>query len=100
MDDYRRTEHDRVAAHALAVVPEGEAVSATNTLGAHLSDRRRVLSFPLVRDADWIAIDERRPSLGDRLSPPEAPARIAAVRRNPAWEIVFDRDGIVVLRRR
>jgi uncharacterized membrane protein len=100
IDDYNRTTHDRIAAEALAVVSAREPVSATNTLGAHLSERRRVFSFPLVREADWIAIDEQRPSLGDRLNPPEAPARIAALRRDPAWRIVFDRDGILVLRRR
>jgi uncharacterized membrane protein len=100
LDGYERTEHDRVAAEAVSVIPEGDPVSATNTLGAHLSERRRVLSFPLVRDALWIAIDERRPSLGDRLNPPEAAARIAAIRRDPSWRVVFERDGILVQRRR
>jgi uncharacterized membrane protein len=100
IDQYDRTEHDRTAVEALEAVSAREPVSATNTLGAHLSERRRVFSFPVVRDAGWIAVDERRPSLGDRLNPPEAPARIAALRRNPSWRIVFDRDGILVLRRR
>jgi uncharacterized membrane protein len=100
LDNYDRSDHDRVAANALDLIPEDEPVSATNTLGAHLSERRRVLSFPLLRDALWIAVDERRPSLGDRLNPPEAPARVAAIRRHPAWRVVFDRDGILVLRRR
>jgi hypothetical protein len=59
-----------------------------------------VFSFPVVREARWIAVDEERPSLGDRLNPPEAGARIAALRRNQAWRIVFDRDGILVLARR
>jgi uncharacterized membrane protein len=100
IDQYDRTEHDRAAAEALEVVPAREPVSATNTLGAHLSERSRVFSFPVVHEARWIAVDEERPSLGDRLDPPEAGARIAALRRNPAWRIVFDRDGILVLRRR
>jgi uncharacterized membrane protein len=98
--DYGRTEHDRIAAEALDVIPANDPVSAMNTLGAHLSERRRVLSYPVVEEARWIAVDDRRPSLGDRLNPPEAPARIAALRRNPTWQIVFDRDGILVLRRR
>jgi uncharacterized membrane protein len=99
-DSYDRTEHDRVAARALGLIPADEAVSATNTLGAHLSERRRVLSFPLVSGARWVAVDERRPSLADRLDPPGAQARIAAARRNRAWRVVFDEDGILVLRRR
>jgi uncharacterized membrane protein len=99
-DAYDRTAHDRVAARALRVIPEDEPVSATNTLGAHLSERRRVLSFPLVAGARWVAVDERRPSLGDRLDPPEAPFRIAAMYRDAAWRVVFREDGIVVLKRR
>jgi uncharacterized membrane protein len=100
LDDYERTENDRVATDALAVIPEDDPVSATNTLGAHLSERRRVVSFPLVRDALWIAVDQQRPSLGDRLNPPEASTRIATIRRDPSWRVVFERDGILVLRRR
>jgi uncharacterized membrane protein len=96
----RVTEHDKIAERGLELIPGGAPVSATNALGAHLSERRRVLSFPLLADAEWIAIDERRPSLGDRLDPPEARARIAAVRRDTAWKIVFDEGGILVLRRR
>jgi uncharacterized membrane protein len=97
---YDRTAHDRVAERALDVIPDGDPVTATNTLGAHLSARRRVLSFPLLTDARWIAVDARRPSLGDRLDPPGARARIAAIRRDPAWRIVFRADGVFVLRRR
>jgi uncharacterized membrane protein len=100
IDDYSRIEHDRVAAEAVELVPQGEPVSATNTLGAHLSERRRVFSYPVIREARWIAVDERRPSLGDRLNPPEAAESIAALRGDRAWRIVFDRDGILVLRRR
>jgi uncharacterized membrane protein len=100
IDDYSRTEHDRVAAEAVELVPPGEPVSATNTLGAHLSERRRVFSYPVVREARWIAVDERRPSFGDRLNPPEAAARIAALRKDRAWQVVFDQDGVLVLRRR
>jgi uncharacterized membrane protein len=100
LDKYERGEHDRVAADALEVIPHEDPVSATNTLGAHLSERRRVFSYPLLGNARWIAVDEQRPSLGDRLNPPGGRARIAALRRNAAWQVVFDRDGILVLRRR
>jgi uncharacterized membrane protein len=99
-DSYEMTEHDRVATRALRVIPADEPVSATNTLGAHLSERRRVLSFPLVAGARWVAVDERRPSLADRLDPPGAQARIAAARTDRAWRVVFEEDGILVLRRR
>jgi uncharacterized membrane protein len=100
LGDYELSKHDRLAEQALDLVPAESPVSATNSLGAHLSERHRVFSYPLVREAEWIAIDERRPSLGDRLDPPGAVARIAALRGDASWRIVFDRDGILVLQRR
>jgi uncharacterized membrane protein len=100
LGDYELSKHDRLAAQALNLVPAESPVSATNSLGAHVSERRRVFSYPLVREAEWIAIDERRPSLCYRLDPPGASARIAALRGDRSWRIVFDRDGILVLQRR
>jgi hypothetical protein len=100
IDAYSRSAHDRLAAEAVELVPADEPISATNTLGAHLSERRRVFSYPIIREARWIAVDERRPSLGDRLNPRGAAARIAALRRDRTWRIVFDRGGVLILRRR
>jgi uncharacterized membrane protein len=91
--------HDRSAARAVDVVPEGVVVSATNSLGAHLSDRRRVLSFPYVREAQWIAADETQPGYGDRIAPLATAVRLARLRRNPAWELVFAENGVLVFRR-
>jgi len=60
--------HDRIAAKALRLVPDDAVVSATNTLGAHLSARRRILSFPRLGDATWVAVDATRLSYLDRSS--------------------------------
>jgi uncharacterized membrane protein len=91
--------HDAAARDALAAIPAGAPVSATNTLGAHLSGRRRVFSFPVVREARWVAVDERRLTYLDSLRPERARAALAALERAPGWRRVFERDGIVVLRR-
>jgi uncharacterized membrane protein len=97
--DHVVTAHDRAAARVLRVVPPGVAVSATNTLGAHLSERRRVFSFPVLREARWVAVDLKRPSyrddaLGRRFGP-----AYARLRRDARWRVVRAEDGIVVLRR-
>jgi uncharacterized membrane protein len=91
--------HDRVAANVLEVIPEDAVVSATNSLGAHLSERRRVLSFPFVQDAEWVAIDETQPGYADRIAPLATAVQTAWLRRDPRWATVVKRDGIVVLRR-
>ena len=98
-DSYRVTFHDAVARRALDVVPDDAVVSASNSLGAHLSTRRRILSFPYLQDARWVAVDERAPSYGDRFAPLAFANALARLRRDPRWAIVFEEDGIVVLKR-
>lgn len=95
----RVTAHDRIAERALKLIPTDATVSATNTLGAHLSARRRFLSFPFVEDATWIAADETQPGYADRYAPIPTATLLAALRRNPDWQLVFEEDGILVFRR-
>jgi uncharacterized membrane protein len=95
----RVTRHDRVADRALDLVPAKAVVSATNTLGAHLSARRRVLSFPFLQDATWIAADETQPGYADRYAPLPTAIQLVALRRNPDWRLVFEEDGILVFHR-
>jgi uncharacterized membrane protein len=93
------SEHDRIASRALRLIPHDAVVSATNSLGAHLSARRRVLSFPYLQDARWIAADETAPGYADRLAPLPTAVQLSWLRRNPEWRLVFERDGILIFQR-
>jgi uncharacterized membrane protein len=93
-------EHDAASRRALAVVPDGVPVSATNALGAHLSDRRRIFSFPLLGEAKWVVVDEQRLTFLDSLQPARSKPALAKLRRNPNWTRVFAEDGVLVFRRR
>ncbi|HEV8099302.1 MAG TPA: DUF2079 domain-containing protein, partial [Gaiellaceae bacterium] len=93
------TEHDRIAAQALRLIPAHAVVSATNSLGAHLSARRRVLSFPYLQDAQWVAADETAPGYADRLAPLPTAVQLSWLRRSPEWRLVFERDGILIFHR-
>jgi uncharacterized membrane protein len=93
------SEHDRIAARALRLIPPHAVVSATNSLGAHLSARRRVLSFPYLQDAQWAAADETAPGYADRLAPLPTAVQLSWLRRNPEWRLVFERDGILIFHR-
>jgi uncharacterized membrane protein len=95
----RVTVHDKIANQALKLIPDDAVVSATNTLGAHLSARRRFLSFPFVEDATWIAADETQPGYADRYAPIPTATLLAGLRRNPDWQLIFERDGILVFKR-
>ncbi len=95
----RVTDHDRIADQALSLIPGDAVVSATNSLGAHLSARRRFLSFPFLKDASWIAADETQPGYADRYAPLPTALQLARLRRSPEWRLVFERDGILLFRR-
>jgi uncharacterized membrane protein len=96
----RRSEHDLIAERALALIPQNAPVSSTNGLGAHLSERRRIHSFPVIRDAEWVAVDLKRASYLDRRSAPSTTAvPLARLLLDPSWRTVFDQDGIIVLTR-
>lgn len=91
--------HAAAAREAVRMVPDGVPVSAGNTLGAHLSERERILLFPVVADAEWVVVDRRRPYLGDRRDPEGHRERVGALRADPAWELEYDVDGVMVFRR-
>jgi len=92
--------HDRIAARELKLIPEAAPVSATNALGAHLSERKRIFSFPYLRGAAWVVVDEKKPSLGDHNDKQGGLKRILQLRRDPRFRLVSAADGVLVFRRR
>ena len=73
--------------------------SVAQRCARHLSARRRVLSFPIIQDAAWIAADETSPGYADRLAPLPTAVQLSWLRRNPEWRLVFERDGILIFHR-
>jgi len=93
--------NSRVAAmeRAVRLVPPDAAVSATNTLGAHLSERRRIFSFPVLGEAEWVVVDQFRASFRDQAVAPERfAAALARLRATGRWETVLEEDEVLVLR--
>jgi uncharacterized membrane protein len=96
----RMSAHDRVAARAVELIPPDAPVSSTNGLGAHLSARQRVFSFPVIGNATWVAVDLRRASYLDRRSAPSTAAiPLARLRLSGGWATELEEDGIFVLSR-
>jgi len=89
--------HDRAAARVIRAVPPDAAVSATNNLGAHLSERQRIFSFPVLREARWVAVDLTRPSYLDDATGKKFTAAYARFRQDERWRVVREEDGVVVL---
>ena len=92
--------HDRIAARMLKLIPATAPVTATNSLGAHLSERKRIFSFPYLRDATWVIVDERKPSLGDHNDHRLGLKRIQQLRHDPRFRLVAAADGVLIFRRR
>lgn len=99
VEQYRVTDHSRVMARATELIPGGVPVSAGNLFGAHLSERERIYTFPVIRDAQWVIVDQRRPYIADRLSPRVHRSRVRLLLGNPDWRLVFREDGVMVFRR-
>ena len=99
-DDHIVTAHDRATARALQLIPPGVPVSATNTLGAHLSERQRIFSFPVIREARWIALDLTRPSYLDNGPEKGFAAAYERLRSSGRWALVRREGGLVIYRKR
>ena len=95
--ELRADEHDAAARRALELVPDRAPVTATNALGAHLSARERIFSFPVVEEAEWAVVDTTRLTFLDSLDGERSRPELARLRRE--WRTVFAEDGILVLRR-
>jgi uncharacterized membrane protein len=87
-------EHRAVVAEALALVPDDASVSADNALGAQLSERERIDIFPVLEEDEYVVLDTQR-RYGARKT--KALARLTA---DPRYTLVFDREGVLVFKRR
>ena len=88
---------------AIALVPASAPVTATNRLGAHLSERRIIQLFPERRGAEWAVIDTRNPWLPG-IGEAADPAVFRACRRRGSieirtWQLRFARAGVRVYER-
>lgn len=98
-------EHVAALSDAVALVPEGVPVSASNPAGAHLSARRYVYAIPKLERAEWVVVDLDDPWTVRPDSPllnrhPEVVRSFAeGLERDAGWLKVFERDRVLVFRR-
>jgi hypothetical protein len=90
---------------AAAVVREGDAVSATNTVGSHVSARRSFYSVPVVSDAEWIVLDTwdtwmpPGPGRKEGLHPELMRRFRDRILASSGWQRTFEQDGVFVFER-
>jgi uncharacterized membrane protein len=86
---------------AIDLVPSGAPVTATNRIGAHLSDRRQIFLFPAQARGGWIVIDTDDPWLArprEAVDPGGFARELGRLLEDPAWRLVFRRQGVLVFR--
>jgi hypothetical protein len=96
---------------AIALIPDGAAVSATNRAGGHLSARRRMYSVPILGRAEWVVIDTHDPwvpfpSPGSsrlawgRFDPVSLDRLVTRLGESPDWRTVLhNTNGVYVFKR-
>ena len=88
---------------AISLVPANAPVSATNAAGSHLSARRYFYSAPVLKRAEWVVIELQDAAVPGTPVGSWAPRRIrqfaASLRASSNWELVFERNGVLVFRR-
>jgi uncharacterized membrane protein len=85
--------HRAVIAEALAKVPADATVSADNALGAQLSERERLATFPVIGGADYVVLDSQ-----GRYGAWRGRA-LKKLRADPNYKVVFEREGVLVFKR-
>ncbi|HEY2371490.1 MAG TPA: DUF2079 domain-containing protein [Gaiellaceae bacterium] len=84
--------------HALALVPQGASVTASEQLAGYLSSRREIYVFPRGLNAAWAVIDRNDSSYQDVAS--SYRRSVARLNANPYWTVVYASHGVEVLRRK
>jgi hypothetical protein len=80
---------------ALSLIPPEVPVSASNQLGGHLSERLRIMIFPVIREANWVIVDRQDPTYQDEAA---YIRRIEALRRH-GWSVPYSSHGVLVFHR-
>lgn len=91
--------HREALDEAVALVPEdpGVEVSATNALGPHLSHRRHLYLFPLIKDADYVVVDQARPAYDTNNSSPVLNLQsLQRLRAGPRYKEIYAESGVLV----
>lgn len=88
-----------VLQQAVNLIPKDAVVSVGNGVGAHLSARRRVLTFPVIADATWVIVDTKLAAMADGRDVKAHRERVNRLLLDPRSHVVFDRDQVLVIRR-
>lgn len=83
-------------------IPSADSVTASNRLGAHLSERRRIHLFPTRTDSEWVVLDLRDPWLqvaGEQANWGRYRVEVQRLDSDQSWRLMYDQEQIRLYRR-
>lgn len=92
-------DHLKALNEAVALIPNQASVSATNLIGAHLSERRYLYVYPMVHDADYVILDETNPGYDTYINPVLNLQSTQDLREDQAYRLIYSNDGVLVFKR-
>ena len=96
--DHIVSAHDRAAARVDRVPCRAMPPSAPRTPSVPISPSGgAIFSFPVLREARWVAVDMKRPSYLDDATGKQFAAAYAQLRQDRRWRVVRAEDGVIVL---
>ena len=91
------TEHERIGAEILTLIPPEAPVATSSGINPHLSQRRQIGLFPEFDQADYVALDVTADPY-----PIDAPSqwwRVQELLAGGQWGVLAARDGFLILER-
>ncbi len=82
----------------LGNIPEGTAVSATSTLVPHIANREAIYMFPVIMDAEFIALHNTHNTYP--LTKFEYQQKVTQVFNDNTHELIYNKGNLIILRKR
>jgi uncharacterized membrane protein len=95
---YRSGLNSKAIYEALEMLPDEAVASASNVIVPHIADRETIYLFPVVKDAEYLAILTHGRDLYPADSS-EFPMRILELKMNPENEVLYDENDFLIIKR-
>ncbi|MCS7161725.1 MAG: DUF2079 domain-containing protein [Bacteroidia bacterium] len=97
---YRSSFNYQKVHEGLRLIPPEAPVSAASRLLSHIPPREKYYHFPVVRDAQYLALLRGDPNPWP-IRPGEPYQQVLdTLARSPYWQKIYDRDSLLIFRRR
>ncbi len=85
----------------LKLIPDDAALSASNTLVPHLANRDEIYTFPIIKDAEYIAVLDTSTNISTYPASKKAyAAKIDSCKKSGAFSTVYDKGQLLILKKK